>query len=247
LNSNNSSVDQIREIVIEQGKREPQNAFHVISNLNWNRYNKQVDYLEACLPSGKVLDIGCGWGHTTAMIASVRPDIEIMGLDLKRAIAWDDLNKYGPKFQVGDALDLPFVSEQFDAVISFGSMEHTNNENSFLSEVNRVLKPGKLVTIFNLPNEYAISERMGIILGLEHHLHRYNRHQIKLMFSNAGFEIILLNREHIIPAQVDRINQKIGNIFNRHYIVLNKVDNILMKSPLCLLAENWMIQAQKSR
>jgi len=32
--------EEIRNIVVEQGKKDQSNAFHVISNLNWYRYEK---------------------------------------------------------------------------------------------------------------------------------------------------------------------------------------------------------------
>ena len=243
----NNPFSRIREIVIEQGKRDPNNSFHVISNLNWSRYVRQVNYLATLLPSGKILDVGCGWGHTTAMLANLRPDIEVMGVDLNRTLAWDSLLDYGARYQVADALNLPYHSGQFDAAISFGSMEHTGNEKKFLGEINRVIKNNAPLVIFNLPNKYAISEFVGTLLGLDHHEHRYSQGVIKSIFFDVGFELIMTKREHIVPAQVDRVSRKIGKMFNRRYSALNKVDSVLIKTPLQLIAEDWMIQAKKVR
>lgn len=36
--------EEIRNICKEQGKRDPDNAFHVISDLNWHRYKKQIEF-----------------------------------------------------------------------------------------------------------------------------------------------------------------------------------------------------------
>lgn len=43
---------------------------------------------------------------------------------------------------VGDARRLPFVSDSFDFVAAFHSLEHVGDPNSALDEIRRVLRPG---------------------------------------------------------------------------------------------------------
>lgn len=239
--------EEIRNIVVEQGKQNPAHAFHVISNLNWYRYEKQIQSVLRLLPSkGKVLDIGCGWGQTTAMLSVCLPDVEVFGVDLVQAESWAKLEEYGTQFEICNVLALPFGNELFDAVISFGVMEHTGNEEKFLMNINRVLKAGGWLIIFNLPNKYALSEWLAKILGILYHERKYTSAQVKELLKAGEFTISTMGRESIVPAQVDRISRKLGNLFNKHYLMLDKLDSWLMMTPFVYFAESWAIYATKS-
>src|SRR5207249_8652710 len=59
-------------------------------------------------------------------------------------------------FVLGDARSLPFVSENFDAVISIKLLSHFKETEPYLSEMSRVLKPkGQL--ILDAPHPLAAS------------------------------------------------------------------------------------------
>ena len=239
-------LEEIRSVLLEQGKQDPAHAFHVTSNLNWHRYERQIESALRLLPSsGKVLDIGCGWGHTTAMLSASCPDLKVSGIDIVEVESWAKLKEYGAQFEVCNALALPFANE-FDAVISFGCMEHTGNDEKFLNEIKRTLKTGGRLVIFNLPNKNALSEWLAKILGIWHHKRSYTLAEVKDLFKSGGFDITMVRREFIIPAQVDRVSRKIGDLFGKHYRLLDRLDFWLMKTPLAFFAENWAIYAQKS-
>jgi ubiquinone/menaquinone biosynthesis C-methylase UbiE len=46
------------------------------------------------------------------------------------------------RFKHGDAHDLPFEDESFDAVVNIESAQHYKDVGRFLAEVHRVLRPG---------------------------------------------------------------------------------------------------------
>lgn len=97
-------------------------------------------------PGARVLDIGCGQGTDTLYLASL--GYLAVGLDVSRVaceVAWAEAQRLGlkPLFVVGNALELPFVGEQFDAVTDRGCFHHieVDSRSAFASEVARVLKP----------------------------------------------------------------------------------------------------------
>ena len=151
------SWDEIRKILIEHGKKDPENAFHVISNLNWFRFEKQVNKLLKSIPkNAKVLELGCGWGHIAAMISYARPDVKIIATDLKRTETWENF-KQRVDYQVCDATDLNRFSDgSFDVVYSFGVLEHVSDPKKFLEGSHRVLKTHGKLFIFNLPNKFLV-------------------------------------------------------------------------------------------
>ena len=95
-----------------------------------------------------LLDVGCGTGPMVELLASEFPDRRYTGLDLTPRMI-EVANEKGivnARFVVGDAEDLPFDDESFDAVICANSFHHYPNPQAFFDEVGRVLRPGgKLV------------------------------------------------------------------------------------------------------
>jgi ubiquinone/menaquinone biosynthesis C-methylase UbiE len=73
-------------------------------------------------PKGQVLDVGCGTGEITARLAAKFPDASFVGIDLEEphlARARARCAEFGDRvrFEVGDALALPFEDVSFDYVV----------------------------------------------------------------------------------------------------------------------------------
>ncbi|MFV9632065.1 phthiotriol/phenolphthiotriol dimycocerosates methyltransferase [Mycobacterium neumannii] len=107
--------------------------------------------------SGKVvLEVGCGHGGGASYLARYLHPASYTGLDLNAAgIAYCRRRHDVPNldFMEGDAQDLPFADESFDAVINVESSVHYPRFSRFLDEVARVLRPGGhlLYTDFRSP------------------------------------------------------------------------------------------------
>ncbi len=108
--------------------------------------------LDAMLAAGlacgarRVLDVGCGTGHTALAFAA--SGAEVVALDLTpemlaqgRRLA-SDRGLTGVTFREGDVADLPFPDERFDLVTSRFSAHHYTRPEAALGEVARVLAPG---------------------------------------------------------------------------------------------------------
>lgn len=96
--------------------------------------------------SGKhVLEVGCGHGGGASYLTrTLRParytalDLNPVGIEFCR----ERHRVPGLVFVVGDAENLPFPDQSFDAVINVESSIHYPHFRRFLSEVGRVLRPG---------------------------------------------------------------------------------------------------------
>lgn len=114
-----------------------------------------VDFEYFPLQAGDtVLDLGCGEGrHVIA--AYLREDITAIGVDL----SFRDVATARQKFSgfevpgnpdkalglsVANALRLPFADNTFDKVICSEVLEHIEDYEGVLTEINRVMKPGGL-------------------------------------------------------------------------------------------------------
>lgn len=245
-------MDKIREIMMRVGRQDYRNFyFFIISNLNWARYEESIEFLVSFIPrESKVLELGCGCGHTTAMLALARKDIKIIGTDIEKAETWDYFREFGCLFKETDATEIPFNSEEFDVVISFGVLEHVKDkkdENKFLKEVYRCLKKDGHNIMFNLPNRYSLSEYVCRKFNITtHHQRLYSAKEIISLLRNNGFEIKDFQREHLIPAQVDRMSSNLGNLFNKVYPSLFKLDHLICRFPLSIFCQDFRIISQKS-
>ncbi len=90
-----------------------------------------------------VLDIASGEGYGSALLAQVARSV--VGVEISadavqhadRAYKHDNL-----RFAVGDARTIPLSDCSVDVVVSFETVEHIYEQEKFLAEVRRVLRPG---------------------------------------------------------------------------------------------------------
>jgi len=97
-----------------------------------------------------VLEVGCGLG--TDLLQFARAGAQVYGIDLSLRsveLANQRFRLYGfPASSIqADAENLPFVSDQFDLVYSWGVIHHTPNVHKAIKEIYRVLKLGGSIKI----------------------------------------------------------------------------------------------------
>ena len=96
----------------------------------------------------RVLDVGCGSGSMSRLIAKVFPGVEVVGVDLReqyldfararaREEGLDNLT-----YQSADAFALPFQDANFDLVWSKYLLQWLREPKTALAEFKRVTKPG---------------------------------------------------------------------------------------------------------
>ena len=102
------------------------------------------------LPHGgprRVLDIGCGDGALTHMIAQrgysvIGLDPELAGVRLALQLALTQTRVYSPVLTCGSAYALPFENQAVEIIVMADVIEHLERPRHALSEAHRVLKPG---------------------------------------------------------------------------------------------------------
>lgn len=105
----------------------------------------EIEFLfnDYVMPGDKVLDLGCGNGLFFQFLKD--KDIDYIGVDFSEKLIGIARKKYPKiKFQVADALNLPFPNNYFDKIYSIAVLHHIPSEQfrmQFFKEVRRVLKP----------------------------------------------------------------------------------------------------------
>jgi len=112
-------------------------------NPTWQRHVAAYGLCASLLPEGRVLDVGCGIGHSYELLAPR----ETVGLDVDP----DVLTGQDRETCTGDMRALPFADASFSSVLSVQALEHVPDPERALREVRRVLRPGG-VAVFVTPN-----------------------------------------------------------------------------------------------
>ncbi len=91
----------------------------------------------------RLLDIGCSTGILTRHYAEFFG--RVVGIDIDDgAVEWARLNRaaYNVTYQVGDSMELPYLTGEFDLVTCTHIYEHVPDAQRMIDEIYRVLRPG---------------------------------------------------------------------------------------------------------
>ena len=102
-------------------------------------------------PTSAVLDVACGRGTSSFVIANELPGTQVTAVDLLPENIAGARTLYGNApnltYDQGDALHLEYPDASFDRVLCLEAAFHFPDRNRFLSELARVVRPGGRVLI----------------------------------------------------------------------------------------------------
>ena len=117
-----------------------------------HRWRARAIELAAVGPGDRVLDVATGTGDlAAAALAAVGPSGEVIGVDFAPAMLARARTKVpGARFELADALALPYADGEFDATtVGFGARNFADLERG-IAELARVTKPGGRVVILEI-------------------------------------------------------------------------------------------------
>ncbi|MBF0169621.1 MAG: methyltransferase domain-containing protein [Nitrospinae bacterium] len=121
-------------------------------------------YLFACHYAGgrRTLDIACGEGYGSSLLAQLADTV--VGIDIDRVTVGHASRHYAVpgkvSFVVGACERLPLADGSIDLVVSFETLEHLREGDTFLDEVLRVLSPEGIL-ILSTPEKGEYNRRLA--------------------------------------------------------------------------------------
>ena len=105
--------------------------------------------------NSRVLDVGCGSGWATRLLADYAFDGRVTGIDISDEmveLARESSASYkNVDFEVASAEQLPFETSEFTHAFSMESLYYYRNIPKALTEIHRVMKPGgRFVAVVDL-------------------------------------------------------------------------------------------------
>lgn len=139
---------------------------------------------------------------------------------------------------------LDFPTNSFDAVISSGVLEHTFEfgveDTQALRNLNRVLKPGGYLFIWNLPTKNALTELIAMRKKRWKHTLRYDLDETLVKLSLTGFDIVEIERDELIYPKLAKLLPFISPVY------LHQLDQQLCRWPIFRgYAHHFTIVAKK--
>src|SRR5215470_14665987 len=123
-----------------------------------NPLTRQVLARLPAIPNARCLDLGCGQGNTTRLLADVLRPAVCVGLEYDANLldyAQTRLeNPPSVRFQQGDASQLAFADASFDLVFCRYLLIHQTEPIRVVREMMRVLRPGGYAVAFE--GDFAI-------------------------------------------------------------------------------------------
>lgn len=193
-------------------------------------YETREDYLIEFMGlkgNEKIIDIGCGSGTFSRALAKKYPKAQITGVDISEHAINFARRKNAKEANIGN-LDfisasisaIPVKNGSFDVAIVSHLIEHVENPENDLKEVNRILKRNG-VLILTTPNYFSLWPLAEMVFDRtmaeknysldEQHISRFTAFSIKKPVNNAGFAVQSQKTLYIFSLEASVLSRRLGN------------------------------------
>lgn len=188
-------------------------------------------------PNSKVLDVGCNTGYCTFEIAHLAK-CAVTGVDVNQSMIKEaQRNKIADKvagklvkFQIADALKLPFKDNNFDLVMSGGSTIFVSNITKAIKEYKRVTKEwgfiGEINFFYHTSVPKKIIKEMNELMQIN--IQPWQKDFFINLYSNAGLESYYYSETKAKVATSEEIKQYCEEIIGRKKLD-EKIERIIIK------------------
>jgi SAM-dependent methyltransferase len=136
----------------------------------------RYDFASHYIRPGRLLDVACGVGYGTHLLASRRDDIKCVGADIASDAIATARNIYShprAEFVVADAMNFS-DPDGFGTIVSLETIEHLPEPQAFVDRLVTLLRPGGRL-IASVPSTPSVDAN-------PHHMHDFTEDSFRALF-----------------------------------------------------------------
>lgn len=183
-----------------------------------------------------VLDWGAGHGHVSYLLNQAGMNVTSCDINDDRGDSSFGqpvpiIEEMGIKVDpLNHSYRLPYDSNSFDVVVSFGVLEHVSDDLNSLKEINRILKPKGLFLCFFLPYRFSWTQFIARRRGDLYHDRLYSRKRVVALLNQTRFDLVDFWQRAVLPKNTlnvkdyhlaERIDQQLVNNTPLKYLSTN--------------------------
>jgi SAM-dependent methyltransferase len=197
-------------------------------------YIRIANDIAARVPTGRLLDWGCGLGQMTWLLR--RRGFDVVPFDIAvtaEKIPDLPLTRGLNVVQGTHPTNLPFADGSFDAVLSCGVLEHVDeftgagNEVESLHEIHRVLKPDGWFPIYQLPQQHTWQEAITRALSVGYsHPRRFTEREARDLLARCSFAVTAVRRYNMLPKNLTGVPHALRDFYSRFGDAVHAIDRV---------------------
>jgi SAM-dependent methyltransferase len=184
-----------------------------------------------------ILDWGCGYGQVSWLLR--KRGLEVESYDVEKRTLRESVPELG-RLAVAygeDPVRIPYEANRFGMVLSVGVLEHVSDFEGSLAEINRILRPGGVLFVFMLPNQFSWAEWMADRRGISAHPYKFTFGRTTELLHRHGFEVETRWRRQVLPRNLTGASTWVKQSYGRCYRAVEWADQILTRvPPICYLS-----------
>jgi ubiquinone/menaquinone biosynthesis C-methylase UbiE len=159
---------------------------------------RAMDDLERLIPERRdsypvAVDVGCGWGHSFALLQSRFAPRNLIGIDvdeqmLKASADTVAKNNLTVDLRQANSAHLPLPSESVDLLFCHQTFHHLVDQDGALREFHRVLRPGGVMLFAESTRKYIHSWIIRLLFRHPMEVQK-TAEEYLAMIRGAGFEV----------------------------------------------------------
>lgn len=164
-----------------------------------NLYGNSFDLFCSTLKKdAEILELACGPGNITKYLLNKRPDFKILGTDLApKMVELAKINNPTAEFKIMDCREIGKLEKKYDAIMCGFCLPYLSREEALklIADASQILKPGGVIYISTMENDYAKSGFKKGSTGEEIFMHYHQADYLTQALKENKFMVIDLKRQ----------------------------------------------------
>ncbi|WP_350279539.1 class I SAM-dependent methyltransferase [Kribbella sp. HUAS MG21] len=175
-------------------------------------FREDVRRIAEFVPSGKVLEVGCGYGYF--LQCALEAGYDAYGIDVApTAVKWAS-ERLPDRVFCGLLEEVPQIQDQqYDVIFGSHLIEHLTEPGAFLERAGRLLRPGGLIVLVT-PNIRSLlsraSGRRWVSYKIPEHVSYYDPRTITDLLNRSGYSVRAVDsayQYYALPFVASRVRE----------------------------------------